>query len=130
MTDEGFMKLAIKEAIKAFDADEVPIGAIIGGVVGGLVILALLPLLVLPEAFFSAWVTLKLWGWFVVPAFGIAPPPFLLTVGLIAFISYLQGSNKFPKTDDSESAWKNVVWMLFRGFFFLTFGYLIHWWAS
>ena len=29
MTDEGFMKLAIKEAIKAFDADEVPIGAIV-----------------------------------------------------------------------------------------------------
>ncbi len=90
-------------------------------------------------ALYSGWVAVKLWGWFVVPSFGIAPPPVVIVAGLMLLFRFASfgtaDSRAMSKnSDESDGIWDSLVSHASKTFsistVFLMSGYVLHWWAS
>jgi hypothetical protein len=59
--------------------------------------------LLFPEAVISAWVFIKLWEWFILPAFGLSCPSIPLAAGFCVILMFFRNPN-FGYALDSKEA--------------------------
>lgn len=75
----------------------------------------------------KAFVALKLWAWFVLPALGVAPPQFVLMIGLLLFVHLLAPSSSGNKKEESDSVKfvEQIAVSLLAPLFTLCIGWLL-----
>lgn len=82
------------------------------------------PIIVVPSILLEAWVATKLWAWFVVPTFGLAPLRLVVAVGLLYLISLV--TNQYIATKDKGSTGQLFFYLFGRPFVVLVIGYVAH----
>lgn len=84
---------------------------------GALALLVAYPLLALYRGFALTF----LWGWFIVPAFGLAPLGLIYAVGLSIVASFLTNANT-PKRDEKTNVAYSIAWSVSYTTVALAFG--------
>jgi hypothetical protein len=86
-------------------------------------------LLIVPFAYWKAFVAAKLWDWFVTPLFGVAVPSLTMLVGLMILVQLVTNPTKPAEDPDKSPAERiaaSIGWTLMYYGFALAFGYLFH----
>lgn len=84
------------------------------------VIIAGYLLIIAPMVILKAWVITILWGWYIVPAFGLAPLRMVYAFGLALLVSYLT----FHYTEDKRGFWAKLGFGLFSSVMVLLVGWI------
>ncbi len=85
--------------------------------------------LILPAAAWSAYVALILWGWFIVPSFGVPAPGLWETAGLFLLIRMPMIGLKTDYDPDEDTSTKIIAAVVKAGvvpLMFLGFGWVYH----
>lgn len=84
-------------------------------------------LIVAPLSLYYAWAASILWGWFVVPAFGVQPLSTLQLWGICLFLSMLRPRFNFAKAD--PDGWDSgLTALIIAPPLSLGIGYVIKFW--
>lgn len=97
---------------------------------GCLGILGAIPVMIFVATLVNAMVTATLWGWFIVPVFGLPPLGLAEAAGLSLIVSYLAKGTE----EDSDQKSKDIstmlsislIRLLFKAFFSLLMGWIIY----
>lgn len=92
-------------------------------------LLCSIPAILVGGALWRAFVGVKLWLWFVVPQFGLAPIPIVTAIGLSVLVGMYSGSSAQPKDPEEPPAQafgKSVARVILFPAFGLLFGWCIH----
>lgn len=80
-------------------------------------------LLSLPAGILKAWVVLTMWGWFIVPTFGLPALNVPIVYGILIAVAYIKG---YPDTEYDEDYLSKVI----TNFFILPFIVLGFGWVA
>jgi predicted branched-subunit amino acid permease len=84
-------------------------------------------LLVVPLSLYYAWASSILWGWFIVPLFGLPEVSVLQMWGVMLFLSLLKPNVPANKSD-TEAALSNTLSFLCSPLLALGIGYVLRFW--
>ncbi len=70
----------------------------------------------------EGWVATKLWAWFVIPQFHLAPLPLAIAIGLSFLISVYRYS---PAAPEKESDWKPLGMIIAKPMLLLGMGWIV-----
>ena len=84
------------------------------------------PVIIAISTLINGWVLSILWGWFIVPVFGVQAITLGQAIGLSMVVSFLTYQYIDAKKDENNGAWTAVAVAIFRPLFALFFGWLIH----
>jgi hypothetical protein len=76
----------------------------------------------------GGWVLAKLWGWFIVPLFGLSPLTFVQAIGVNLVVSAFVASSptKESKNQSSTEAWFRIVGVtVFQPLTYLVMGWIV-----
>ena len=93
-------------------------------------VLVSIPALIVVGSLINGLVLSNLWGWFVVPTFGLPQLSLVPAIGVamvVRFLThqYIESPEKKEKKDSTER-WTGLVVTLFSPFITLLFGWIVH----
>ena len=94
------------------------------------VAIILFVLAVVPLALIEAFVLVKLWAWFVVPAFGLPPIGYVTAIGIDLVASNFRPLPPHELKDEyvkHPSIWRRFVVLIAVRLMALAFGAILHW---
>lgn len=92
-----------------------------------LAILAVLgvPALIALMSIWRGFVAVKLWAWFVVPQFGLAPLPIAIAIGLSLLVSLPTPTRVHSSEEDSKQEARNLITALLSPALALLMGWIV-----
>jgi hypothetical protein len=83
--------------------------------------------LIVPSAIANGYVLSTLWGWFMVPIFGLPALGIVAAMGVMTVVSYMTASIRYAKDDrdTSEQVIEAIVYAIVRPSMALLVGYII-----
>ena len=89
--------------------------SVVSGCLGLMIVGAITPFIVIPHALLDGWVLQKLWGWFIVPVFGLPALSLAAAIGIGMTASYITHHSQVrPKeTQEGKAAVASMLWELF-----------------
>lgn len=98
---------------------------LLAGLAALLGITLIVALIITVSSIVNGYVFSILWGWFVVPTFGLAPLSIPAAIGLAMCVSYLTYDYNDAK-DPDRKWWTPMVVMIARPVIALSFGFIVH----
>ena len=80
---------------------------------------------VIPLVIFRGWVLSILWGWFIVPSFGLPPLSIAAAIGLSLLTGYLTADFASIKKEYKEDPHKNLMRSICISVITLLMGYIV-----
>lgn len=91
--------------------------------IGALTVAAIgTPLLII----LSGFVLKQLWGWFVVPTFGLPELSIPIALGLSLTVTMLTGAPENKPKDEQEEWWEPLLRLIAKPVIFLVYGFIVH----
>jgi hypothetical protein len=97
--------------------------AVLAGALATIVLIVML----VPVMIFHGWVLTKLWAWFIVPQFGLAPLPLTIAIGLSILVNYIKPGPLDYAKDPASSSQSRLISHLLHPVFALLFGWIVTW---
>lgn len=96
-------------------------------VVGALGLVAMAIALIPVTIMLNGWVLTKLWAWFMVTGFGVAPLRLSIAIGIAMMVTYLthQNDGNYARKEGTKW-WHSIVFVLLKPLVTLVFGYVVH----